>query len=300
MSRPHGRADRAREFVRRLWDKAQEDDIFFMAGAISFNLVMAALPLILLAVGLTGFVLSAQVGDPVEAIVALVVGNLPQGAGLGVADLVRRIVTGALQQRTGFTAFGALLFVWMATRLVGTIRVVLREIFDIGQERGIVGGKVFDAQVVIAGAFLLTLNLGTTLFIEAALDRGVMLLHLGRSLAGLAQFLIGYTVPLLSIWALFLVVYRYIPRRRIPWRTALVAATFSAVFHELLKHGFSWYATELADYSTAWGNLATVGVLLFWIYYEAVVFILGGEVAQVYTMRKARSVQVSTPPGGAG
>lgn len=300
MSRPHRRADRAREFVRRLWDKAQEDDIFFMAGAISFNLVMAALPLILLAVGLTGFVLSAQVGDPVEAIVALVVGNLPQGAGLGVADLVRRIVTGALQQRTGFTAFGALLFVWMATRLVGTIRVVLREIFDIGQERGIVGGKVFDAQVVIAGAFLLTLNLGTTLFIEAALDRGVMLLHLGRSLAGLAQFLIGYTVPLLSIWALFLVVYRYIPRRRIPWRTALVAATFSAVLHELLKHGFSWYATELADYSTAWGNLATVGVLLFWIYYEAVVFILGGEVAQVYTMRKARSVQVSTPPGGAG
>lgn len=300
MSRPHRRADRAREFVRRLWDKAQEDDIFFMAGAISFNLVMAALPLILLAVGLTGYVLSAQVGDPVEAIVALVVGNLPQGAGLGVADLVRRVVTGALQQRTGFTAFGAFLFVWMATRLVGTIRVVLREIFDIGQERGIVGGKVFDAQVVVAGAFLLTLNLGTTLFIEAALDRGVMLLHLGRSLAALAQFVIGYTVPLLSIWALFLVVYRYIPRRRIPWRTALVAATFSAVFHELLKHGFSWYATELADYSTAWGNLATVGVLLFWIYYEAVVFILGGEVAQVYTMRKARSVQVSTPPGGAG
>lgn len=45
--------------------------------------------------------------------------------------------------------------------------------------------------------------------------------------------------------------------------------------------------TEIADYGSAFGNLATVAVLFFWIYYGAVVFILGGEVARVYTMRKA-------------
>jgi membrane protein len=99
-------------------------------------------------------------------------------------------------------------------------------------------------------------------------------------------------VALASIWALFLVVYRYLPVRRIPWRTAIVAATFAALAHESLKYGFSWYATEVADYTSTWGNLATVAVLFFWIYYESVVFILGGEVAQVYTMRKARKVQV--------
>ena len=50
--------------------------------------------------------------------------------------------------------------------------------------------------------------------------------------------------------------------------------------------------TEIADYGSAFGNLATVAVLFFWIYYGAVVFILGGEVAQVYTMRKASRVGV--------
>ena len=40
-------------------------------------------------------------------------------------------------------------------------------------------------------------------------------------------------------------------------------------------------------YGSAVGNLTNVAVLLFWIYYEALVFIIGGEVGQVYTMRKA-------------
>ena len=60
----------------------------------------------------------------------------------------------------------------------------------------------------------------------------------------------------------------------------------------VLLTGFSWYATEVANYGTAFGNVATLAVLIFWIYYGSVVFILGGEVAQVYTMRKASRVQV--------
>ena len=55
---------------------------------------------------------------------------------------------------------------------------------------------------------------------------------------------------------------------------------------------FSWYATEVANYGSTFGNLATVAVLFFWIYYESLVFILGGEVAQVYTMRRASRLGV--------
>ena len=48
----------------------------------------------------------------------------------------------------------------------------------------------------------------------------------------------------------------------------------------------------------AYGNLTTIVVLLFWIYYGSVVFVLSGEVAQVYTMRKVRKVQIPTAFGG--
>ena len=54
-----------------------------------------------------------------------------------------------------------------------------------------------------------------------------------------------------------------------------------------LKYGFSWYVTDVASYGSIYGTLLTVAVLFFWIYYSAIVFILGGEIAQVWTMRRA-------------
>ena len=280
------------EFLHALWMKVQDDDIFFMASAISFNLLVAVIPLVLLCVGLTAYVLSAQVADPAEAIVTLLMGNLPQAsAGLDPSSAVRAVVEGILVRRSGFTFLGALLFVWLATRLVGTLRTALRRVFQIPQMRGIVRGKLFDAQVVILGVVLLTLNLGITLTTEAALVYGGQLLGAGAPVISTVDFFLGNLVAVASIWTLFLVVYRYLPARRTPWSVAFVAATFTALVHEMLKQGFSWYATEVADYTSTWDNLATVAILLFWIYYEAVVFILGGEIAQIYTTMRARPMR---------
>ena len=60
---------------------------------------------------------------------------------------------------------------------------------------------------------------------------------------------------------------------------------------EVLKQLFSWYVITIADYTTTYGNIAFLVVLGLWIYYSAVVFILGGEVAQVWAMRRVRHRQ---------
>ena len=49
---------------------------------------------------------------------------------------------------------------------------------------------------------------------------------------------------------------------------------------------------DVVGFMCTCGNLASVAVRFFWIYYGALVFILGGEVAQVYTMREASRVGV--------
>lgn len=286
---------RVSEFARRLWTKGYEDDVFFMAGAVAFNLLLAIIPLLLLGVGLTGYAVSARFGDPVAGIVGLTQDFFPGAAGgVDLTSYIQTVVERLLDQRGGLTIVGAVFFILIATRLVGSLRAALREIFDVGRARGIVEGKIFDVKVVVVGVLLLTLNLGVTVVLEGALEWGVALLGVEGPVIGAAEWLFAYAVAVLSIWVLFLIVYRYLPARRIPWRTSMVAATFSAVCHEILKGGFTWYATEVANYTSTFGNLATVAVLVFWIYYEAVVFILGGEVAQVYTMRKASRVKVRT------
>ena len=299
VPRHHRLGYRVAEFLRRLWQKSVEDEVFFMAGAVAFNVLIALVPLLILGIGLTGFVLSARFGDPTDAILALVADNLPQaGEGVALVEAFRAPVSSHVERRTGFTVFGALFLVWISTRLVATLRIALREIFDLGRQRGVLMGKLFDIQAVLIGVSLLTLNLGVTVAFEATIDYGIGLIGVDGSAFSIIERLLGHGLALGSIWTLFLIAYRYLPARRIPWRTAWVAATFSALVHEALKWGFSWYVTEIADYGSAFGNLATVVVLFFWIYYGSIVFILGGEVAQVYTMRKASRAGVMSFEAG--
>ena len=278
---------KALDFSHQLREKLIEDNVFFMAGAIAFNVLVSLVPLIVLGIGLSGYILNARFGDPTDAVLSLIAENFPQTATLDFAEVLRIPVSELVERRSGFTLFGVVSFVWLSTRLVATLRVALRKIFDIGQYRGALQGKLVDVQAVMVGIILIALNLTVTLLFEAV---GVGMIGLeGRTLS-LVERTFGHLLALGSLWALFLAVYRYLPARRISWRTACVAATFSSLLHEAMKWAFSWYATDLAYYGSMLGNLTTGVVLFFWIYYGSIVFVLGGEVAQVYTTVRRASL----------
>jgi len=146
----------------------------------------------------------------------------------------------------------------------------------------------------VVGGALLLLNVVITVILQPLGGWGTELLGLPEDFLGFSERALATLLAFMSTWALFALIYWYVPAQRISWRTSWVAATIMAVSYEVLKWGFGWYVTSVADYGSAYGNLATVVVLLFWIYYASVGFVLSGEVAQVYTMPKARKVQIRT------
>ncbi|MFS8636753.1 MAG: YihY/virulence factor BrkB family protein [Gemmatimonadota bacterium] len=278
------------DFVRGVYKKADADNIAFLAGAIAFNILVAAAPLILAALGIAGTILRLQQTDPTETLLRYIFEGLPPVSEEFQA-MVGRILRGLVEQSTGLLSIGTVFFAWLSTRLIGTLRTALREVFDIQQGRGIIAGKLFDMKMVIAAGTLLALNVGITVTLELVARFGLDALGISTGDLRPFQLFYGRVVAFLSIWAMFLLMYRYLPPRKIHWSTAIVAATFAAVLFELLKLAFGWYVTNVADYRSTYGNLATLVVLILWIYYSATVFILGGEVGQVFAMRRIRRQQ---------
>lgn len=284
---------RTGDAVRRVLSKSMEDNVFFMAGAIAFNLLVAVVPLLLLLVGIAGFVARARFADPSGVVVSWVLEILPAVQGdVNLIENLHRVVDSVVEERTGYSVVGSVVLLWVATRLVETLRVALNEIFDITQRRSFLRGKLFDAQIVIVGGLLMLLNIGITVTLETVGRYGVERLGLQGWGVDLSRQLLAMAVAFASIWVLFLLVYRFLPGRKIPWRTALVAATFMAVLHEAMKAGFSWYAANMADFRSTFGNLTTAAVLFIWIYNGCLVFILGGEAGQVYTMNRVRRLRI--------
>jgi membrane protein len=276
-----------------------------MAGAITFNVLLAVVPLLLLVAGIAGFVLTARFGYPTPDVVQVLLSQVPLVEGdVDLPHTVGVALEGLVQERTGFSIVGGLVLLWISTRLVATLRVALRNIFHLEDgDRGLIRGKLFDLQVVLLGGVLILLNVGVTVGLRTLQAFGVEFLGLGGWAEATFQNMVGLLLSFGSAWVLFFLLYWYIPARHIPLRTAAVGATFTAVAYELMKGGFAWYATEVANYSTAYGNLAVVAVLFFWIYYSAAVFILGGHVARAFEKRwearMGRRNRDGGPPGSA-
>jgi membrane protein len=278
-----------RDFLRRVYMKADQDGIFFMSGAIAFNLIVAIVPLLLAILGITGVMLQNRVEDPSKLLADYLFQALPP-AGEEFQKFVQdEIIVGLLNKSGGFLGLGLLVLVWVSTRLVGTLRFVLREVFDIGEDRNIIKGKWFDVQMVIVAGLLFAINAGATVIINIITQTGTEMLGVEPT-AFFQKYLIS-VVAAASIWIMFVLIYRYLPFRRIHWRTALVAATFTTVMFELLKRLFAWYALNVAEYGNTYGNFLNLVILVFWMYYIALAFVLGGEVGQVYALRRIRKRQ---------
>ncbi len=272
--------------VAGVWRKADEDDIFFLAGAISFNVLVAFLPLVVAVMGIAGTIVNAVGGDVGNIIERYIARSIPGAVHLDVSDMIETI-----RQHSGtLLSVGGIFLVWISTRLISTLRTVLREIFDLNRGRGIIAGKLYDVQMVFMAGTLFALNIAITIGAE-------VIARVGANAFGLADVRLPLAIPwarlaaFATLWVMFLLIYRYLPPRRTRWKTSLTAATFTAALFEVLKLAFSWYVTRVANYGSTYGNIATFVVLVVWIYYSSIVFILGGEVAQVGAMRAVRRHQ---------
>jgi len=79
--------------------------------------------------------------------------------------------------------------------------------------------------------------------------------------------------------------------RRVRWRSAWIAALFTSAMFESARWIFSAYVRTFNPGSLYTGTLTAIVVVVVWTYYAALIFILGGEVGQVYELRRMRRLQ---------
>jgi len=132
-----------RDYAQRVWDNSGEDNIFFLAGGIAFNLLLAAVPFfLLLATGLA--YLLNQSADVSSAEINTIIDRFLPPHPADQASPIGSILVPIIKSSKAIGIYGVVGFIWFSTRLFGSLRSVLAAIFDIDTDRGIVAGKIFD------------------------------------------------------------------------------------------------------------------------------------------------------------
>jgi membrane protein len=279
------------DYAKRVWDNSGEDNVLFLAGGIAFNIILAALPFILLlATGVTYLLPIVYKGtiNSTEQIGFFLDRLLP--AHSEVNSPYHKMINDLLRTRRSITIYSAVGFIWFSTRLFGSLRTVLASVFDIESERGIIAGKIFDVKITVVSTLLFAASVMVTSYVALA-SSALVSFNLGTDVISNLQYWIGRTLGFVFIVLMFFALYKYLPIRRVPAKTAWVAATFTSLCFEGARTAFAYYTQTFNPASLYTGTLTAIVVVVVWCYYAALIFILGGEVGQVFQLRRVRRLQ---------
>ncbi len=277
--------------VSRLYEAAFEDNIPFLASGLSFDLLLTAIPFIVLLLAVIGYLVAHQITShqySVHELLSRFIPTSPDGGAAVAFQAIERALVDVIKRRGRLTLFGLPLFLWFSTRFFDGLRVALNEVFDTDENRRWYVVKLLDIlMVVVAGTFLAASGLLSAYEARfAAVVAPAFVMHWVWSLSvEIVAFAMGIGV--------FYVVFKVLPSRRINWRTALVAATFCSLGFEVAKRLYAIYLTKFVtlDRLTSDANVAALLLFLLWIYYSAFLFLLGGEVAETFDLIRMRRAQ---------
>ncbi|MCL5103917.1 MAG: YihY/virulence factor BrkB family protein [Armatimonadetes bacterium] len=271
------------DFVREVVHDYSKDNGSLVAAAVSFYVFLSLIPLILLAVAIGSYLL----GSPKHAedlMLSVVRKNAPSFTGQGGFD-IRRVVEQVVRGRGAATGLGLLTLLWTGTSVIANFENAINLAWNVERKRGFVKQRLLAFFVLLMMGVLLGVSFGITAAVNAI--KGLHLPILEQT-PRWAWALVGYAIPISLTIVTFTFFYKVVPFTTVRWKEALMGGIVAGVLWELAKYGFSYYAIHFAHYSAIYGSLAGVILLLVWIYYSAIVTIMGAEVASVKAGRHPR------------
>lgn len=284
----------------RVLGRADRHHLPFLASALTFDALLAAVPIIaLLLVGVTHlaqYVAGAAVA-PDEVFHRL----LPAHP-IGTADpfaRIERVLVRVLEKRAAVSLVAVPAFIWFGTRLFAAVRISLDEMLEV-VPRARKGGaailgwaltKLRDATMVVGTVVLFLANTAVSTAVTIVKEAGATKIPWLHVLVTLGGRVAAELVASVFSFALFYLVYRFGSVKVLPRRPAVIAGLFATVGFELAKRLYGQYIAHYAGLQAlARGDADVLTLTLFvlWVYLSAIVFLLGGALGAVLELERTR------------
>jgi membrane protein len=205
-------------------------------------------------------------------------GQLTALFGPGAAKVLLEAVTSAQQaQGLSTTVISAVTLFIGSTTVLAALEAALERIWQ-GEVPRRIGYRNWLKTRVLSLAFILAL--GFLLLVSLTVSTGLasMRAHLARHYAAWAGALSAadFAASLLTVALLFALIYRYVPGRRLRWRTVFLGGILTAVLFDAGRWAIAVYLAH-TTVPSAFGAAASFAALLLWLYYSAQIFLFGAE-----------------------
>ena len=253
--------------LNEFYERMEKVDVFGLAAQLAYFFLLSLFPFLLFIFNLIGYFSVDE---------AVILQTIVDYAPPQVYDLIESNIESLLRvQSGGLLSVGIIGTLWAASNGVNAVRKALNRAYGIKPKRLFIIYRLLSMLLTVGMFFVIIVALLLPVF--------------GKMIGEYFFSWFGFSAEFLQIWETFrwvtssiiffivlVALYRLTPNRRVYFKHIVWGALFSTVGFQLVSWAFSFYVESLANYSTTYGSLGTVIVLMVWFYLFGIIVLIGG------------------------
>lgn len=197
-----------------------------------------------------------------------------------VDNLITSIVNQVYNQSGGIISLTIIVALWSAGKGVLALTTGLNCVYDCKETRNYIILRIratfYTVAFIIVIIFLLVLSVfGNTLNLFVTEHYPVMERFVDQIMR-----IRGIITPVL-LFVFTMMIYKFLPNHIVQLRIQLMGAAFSAVGWMIVSWIFSVYLDIFKGFSSMYGSLTTIVLIMLWLYFCMYILLLGGEVNMI-------------------
>ncbi len=256
--------------MRRFWRLAWEANITGMASMLAYNMLLAVIPIALLALFVAGQILSSH------AVQTSVLNDLQEvfpGAAESTLDSLLHEIRSST---TGTGVLGLVASLWLASSFWGALDTAFGRIYGC-PSRSWLKQKRFALSML----FVVLLFMVATVAVPAAqsfLRVGARALPFDLARVAAVVYAGSLALSLGILFGCLSVIYSRVPHRRVPWRAVWPGALGATLAIGVVDYAFPIYLTHISTIARFGTTIVFILILLGWFYVLAIIILGGGIV----------------------
>jgi membrane protein len=247
------------ELIREIGSK----DISNMAASISYYAVLAFFPLLLSLLAIMGlFLPSASIQ---KELVNFFSQSIP-----GSQSILQNNIPDIIRLRSTLGIIGIAGLIWSGTGVFSSVSSAINRSWHIRYRPPFYIKKPREIAMVLGAGVLFLLSFGASTFLSIL---GNLILPFSRILVNAGTVAVAFSLTL----AIFILLNKFCPIIWTSWKHIWPGAILSSVLFEIAKTLFIFYLNHFQHYDRIYGSIASLIIILVWVYYSAFILILGAE-----------------------
>ena len=286
-------------FVRRCvlvaWDaywRFTENDGWAIASHIALSALLAIFPFLIFVTALAGCLGTAELA---ARVVDLLFAAWPDRIVVPIRSEITNVMT---NQRRDLLTLGAALMLWFSSSGVEAVRIGLNRAYGEKETRWWFQTRAQSMFFVVLGASgLLALSFLIVLAPAAFQAAEALFPNLATQIQELQDrvFTSRYTITATILLTALFAAHLFLPSGQRRLRDVLPGIVVTLIMWIVAAVAFAYYLTTFANYTRTYAGFASVMIALVFLYFLAVIFILGGELNSAWLRsRQARAMPAPT------